>query len=89
MQVLVVRFLNAEVLSLDTAVAGFRSLVRLIAPGGHALVFGHTPVLPAVRQLADESGLRVRSAVAAMPGAEDKVFQFYLLHRPQDAAAGR
>nr|WP_239135454.1 class I SAM-dependent methyltransferase [Streptomyces sp. SID12488] len=86
-QVLVMRFLNAEVLSVDTAVAGFRSLVRLIAPGGHALVFGHTPVLPAVRQLAEETGLEVRSAVAATPGTEDEVFQFYLLHRPVAAAA--
>ncbi|MGB9999213.1 class I SAM-dependent methyltransferase [Streptomyces pseudogriseolus] len=86
-QVLVIRFLNAEVLSADTAVAGFRSLVRLIAPGGHALVFGHTPVLPAVRHLAAECGLEVRSAVAARPGTEDEVFQFYLLRRPADAAS--
>jgi 2-polyprenyl-3-methyl-5-hydroxy-6-metoxy-1,4-benzoquinol methylase len=91
-QVLVMRFLNSEVLSAETAVAGFRSLARLISPGGHALVFGHTPVLPAVRHLAAETGLLVRSAVAATPGTEDQVFQFYLLHRPAtdgaDAADG-
>ncbi|MGW7417908.1 class I SAM-dependent methyltransferase [Streptomyces sp. NPDC054863] len=81
-QVLVLRFLNAEVLSAEAAVEGFRSLVRLIAPGGHALVFGHTPVLPAVRHLAGETGLEVRSSVAAVPGRPDEVFQFYLLHRP-------
>ncbi|NDZ83247.1 methyltransferase domain-containing protein [Streptomyces sp. SID10853] len=81
-QVLVLRFLNAEVLSADAAVDGFRSLTRLIAPGGHALVFGHTPVLPAVRHLAGELGLEVRSSVGAVPGRPDEVFQFYLLSRP-------
>jgi len=85
-QVLVVRFLNSEVLSTRAAVDGFHSLLRLIAPGGHALVFGHTPVLPAVRHLAAQNELVVRSAVAATPGTEDEVFQFYLLHRPARTA---
>ncbi|MEW2289149.1 class I SAM-dependent methyltransferase [Streptomyces sp. NPDC047841] len=84
-QVLIMRFLNAEVMPADVAVEGFRTLARLIAPGGHALVFGHTPVLPVVRRLAAETGLRVVSSIAAHPDAEDEIFQFYVLRRPDSS----
>jgi isonocardicin synthase len=80
-KVLILRFLNAEVLPVEDAVKAFDALVPLIAPGGYAVVFGHTPVLPAVRLLAGRAGLEVLTAVASRP-EHTELFQFYVLRRP-------
>jgi hypothetical protein len=72
---LVVRFLNAEVV--HRAVAGplFEALARLVAPGGHVFVLGHTPVLLRPRAAARATGLRLVSATAAPPRYRG-LFQF-------------
>ncbi|MGM1065684.1 class I SAM-dependent methyltransferase [Saccharothrix sp. Mg75] len=84
---LVVRFLNAEVVPRAAALPAFRRLADLVAPGGHAFVFGHTSVLLDVHRAARVTGLRVRDAVGALPDGTG-LFQFYVLGRPGPPAAG-
>lgn len=79
---LILRFLNAEVVTRRDAETLLRTLLSSLKPGGLALVFGHTPVLPAVPWVAQELGLTLESSVAARPGRLE-LFQFYLLTRPQ------
>lgn len=76
--VLILRFLNAEVLTRQQAQTLFESLIGCVEPGGTVLVFGHTPVLLAVNWLAAQFGLRLESSVAARPG-QMELFQFYRL----------
>jgi isonocardicin synthase len=76
--VLVLRFLNAEVMPRQQAVALFHRLIRLIKPGGVIILFGHTPVLFAVPAEAARAGLRVLRSLGCIPGS-DELFQFYLL----------
>ncbi|WP_244142404.1 class I SAM-dependent methyltransferase [Pseudomonas allokribbensis] len=76
--VLILRFLNAEVLTRREARAAFESLIRCVKPGGTILVFGHTPVLIPVAWLAATHHLQLESSVAARPG-QVELFQFYRL----------
>ncbi|MCX2545562.1 class I SAM-dependent methyltransferase [Pseudomonas sp. COW5] len=76
--VLILRFLNAEVLTRREARAAFESLIRCVKPGGTLLVFGHTPVLIPVVWLASAHNLQLESSVAARPG-QTELFQFYRL----------
>ncbi|WP_065258295.1 class I SAM-dependent methyltransferase [Pseudomonas bananamidigenes] len=76
--VLILRFLNAEVLTRREARAAFESLIRCVKPGGTILVFGHTPVLIPVTWLAATHHLQLESSVAARPGKME-LFQFYCL----------
>ncbi|PMW97075.1 class I SAM-dependent methyltransferase [Pseudomonas sp. FW215-R2] len=76
--VLILRFLNAEVLTRREARAAFESLIRCVKPGGTILVFGHTPVLIPVAWLAVTHHLQLESSVAARPG-QVELFQFYRL----------
>ncbi|MGY2440651.1 class I SAM-dependent methyltransferase [Pseudomonas sp. SDO52101_S400] len=79
--VLILRFLNAEVLTRREAQAAFESLIRCVKPGGTILVFGHTPVLIPVAWLAATHHLQLESSVAARPG-QVELFQFYRLKVP-------
>lgn len=79
--VLVLRFLNAEVMLRDHAVALFHSLIERLKPGGVVILFGHTPLLFAVNEEASRAGLNVLRSLAALPGC-DQIFQFYVLERP-------
>ncbi|WP_323160166.1 class I SAM-dependent methyltransferase [Pseudomonas fluorescens] len=76
--VLILRFLNAEVLTRREARTAFESLIRCVKPGGTILVFGHTPVLIPVAWLAATHHLQLESSVAARPG-QVELFQFYRL----------
>jgi hypothetical protein len=77
---LVLRFLNAEVLTVAQAEATFRHLCGQLRPGAHAIVFGHTPVLAPVGPLCAELGFERLGAVGATPD-RDAVFQYHLLRR--------
>lgn len=79
--VLILRFLNAEVMTRREALAAFESLIRCVKPGGRILVFGHTPVLIPVAWLAVAHNLQIESSVAARPG-QIELFQFYCLRVP-------
>ena len=76
--VLLLRFLNAEVLTRDEAHALLRLLLTHLKPGATAIVFGHTPVLPNVGYLADTLGLSLKSSLASRPG-HIELFEFYVL----------
>lgn len=78
---LILRFLNAEVVTRRDAEALLRTLLGSLRPGGLALVFGHTPVPPAVPWIAQTLGITLECRVAARPG-QLELFQFYLLTRP-------
>lgn len=78
---LILRFLNAEVVTRQDAHTAFTHLVRWVKPGGTILVFGHTPVLLAVPWLAETLDLQVIGRVSARPGHEE-LFQFYHLTTP-------
>lgn len=78
---LILRFLNAEVVTRRDAETLLRTLLGSLKPSGLALVFGHTPVLPAVPWIAQALGITLESCVAARPG-QLELFQFYLLSRP-------
>ncbi|KAA0972897.1 trans-aconitate 2-methyltransferase [Pseudomonas sp. ANT_H12B] len=79
--VLILRFLNAEVVTRRDAEAAFSSLAQCVKPGGTILVFGHTPVLIPASYLAQTLKLRWVSSVAARPGHAE-LFQFYRLMTP-------
>ena len=79
--VLILRFLNAEVMTRREAHSAFESLVRCVKPGGTILVFGHTPVLLAMPWLAHTFGLVIISSIAARSGRQE-LFQFYRLTLP-------
>ncbi|RON24913.1 methylase [Pseudomonas brassicacearum] len=79
--VLILRFLNAEVMTRTDARQTFHEMVACVNPGGTLLVFGHTPVLLAVPYLAQMLKLELVSSVAARPG-QMELFQFYRLRVP-------
>jgi len=78
--VLVLRFLNAEVMTRAEAERLLRRLVSTLVPGGRLIVFGHTPVLPAMRYLAQQCALTLVSSLASC-GITGQLFQFYVLTR--------
>ncbi|WP_414170593.1 class I SAM-dependent methyltransferase [Streptoverticillium reticulum] len=80
--VLVIRFLNSEVLKSADTVGIFKSLCRTLAAGGYVLVFGHTPIVAPVRHLAQEAGMDVLTCTAARGDGE--LFQFYVLKSRPD-----
>ncbi len=75
---LIVRFLNAEVVTRKEAEVYFRSLATLLRRGGRMFVFGHTPVLINPEAHAAELGLRLLARVGRLPG-KNALFQFYIL----------
>ncbi|WP_420233285.1 class I SAM-dependent methyltransferase [Pseudomonas sp. ABY48] len=76
--VLVLRFLNAEVMTRAEAEHLLRQQVATLAPGGRLIVFGHTPVLPAMDYLASRCALTLVSRLASC-GITGQLFQFYVL----------
>ncbi len=79
--VLILRFLNAEVVTRATATRLLVHLCNCLNPGAKIIVFGHTPVLPDIPLMARQLGLTLLSCVAARPGRTE-LFQFYLLQAP-------
>jgi SAM-dependent methyltransferase len=79
--VLILRFLNAEVMTRTDARKAFHDLAACVKPGGTILLFGHTPVLIAVPYMAQLLKLELMSCVAARPG-HTELFQFYRLRKP-------
>lgn len=79
--VLILRFLNAEVLTRREANCAFSSLLRCVKPAGTILLFGHTPVLSAVPWLAYTHGLARVSSTGARSGHQE-LFQFYHMKAP-------
>jgi ubiquinone/menaquinone biosynthesis C-methylase UbiE len=78
--VLILRFLNAEVMTREDAHQIFQEMVACVKPGGTMLLFGHTPVLVAVPYLAQTLKLELISGVAARSG-HTELFQFYGLRK--------
>ena len=78
--VLVLRFLNAEVMTRAESEQVLSRLVPTLAPGGRLIVFGHSPVLPAVGYLAQCYALTLVSRLASCD-ATGQLFQFYVLTR--------
>jgi 2-polyprenyl-3-methyl-5-hydroxy-6-metoxy-1,4-benzoquinol methylase len=79
--VMILRFLNAEVMTRKEAQRAFHAMVACVKPGGTILLFGHTPVLIAVPYMAQALKLELVSSVAARPG-HTELFQFYRLRTP-------
>jgi 2-polyprenyl-3-methyl-5-hydroxy-6-metoxy-1,4-benzoquinol methylase len=79
--VLIVRFLNAEVMTRQQAQRTLRALVPCVKPGGTLLIFGHTPVLLAMPYMAQRLNLQRVSSVAAREG-KSELFEFYQLRVP-------
>lgn len=79
--VLILRFLNAEVIHRDDAHCVFKHMVNTLKPGAMLIVFGHTPVLINVRNRAQALGLRLISSLAARPG-HTELFEFYVMKKP-------
>ncbi|MDC9613630.1 MBL fold metallo-hydrolase [Xenorhabdus khoisanae] len=71
------RFLNTEVVSRSKAIILFRSVMRCLKDGGHAVLFGHTPVLLNKAELLNE-GCHVRSCIETVDGS---VVQFYVIQK--------
>lgn len=78
---LILRFLNAEVMTRADARQTFHDIVACVNPGGTVLVFGHTPVLVPVPYMAQLLKLELLSSVAARP-EQMELFQFYRLRVP-------
>lgn len=75
---LLLRFLNAEVVTRAHALLIFRRIVPALRPGGLAILFGHSGVLVPVQAEAARLGWRVLSCTAPTDDARG-VFQWYVL----------
>lgn len=78
--VLILRFLNAEVMPRQQAIDLFHHLARLVRGGGLLILFGHTPVLFPVELEAQRLGLSVVGCLAQCPETQ-ALFQFFILER--------
>lgn len=74
---LILRFLNAEVVTRAQAYALFDRLVPSVRRGGLIVLFGHTPVLVDVHESATRHGLRVQRSAA--PTGTDGIVPYYVL----------
>lgn len=79
--VLILRFLNAEVTTRMHAERLFRRLVANIRPDGLLILFGHTPVLVDVHYLAQEVGFTLIRCLGTRSG-HTELFEFYVLQAP-------
>lgn len=80
--VLIVRLLNAEVMTRKDAQCLFQDMIACVKPGGTLVLFGHTPVLLCVPYMAQLLKLELLSSLAARPGHME-LFQFYRLRMPE------
>lgn len=78
--VLVLRFLNAEMMPRQVARSLFHQLVGLVEKRGLMLIFGQSSLLLDIEQEVRHSDLRVVQSLAGVPGSSE-LFQFYLLER--------
>lgn len=78
---LLLRFLNAEVVTRVHALLIFRRVVQALRPGGMAILFGHSGVLVPVQAEAARLGWQVLSCTAPT-GDTRGVFQWYVLRAP-------
>jgi isonocardicin synthase len=86
--VLILRFLNVDVVSTQRAHLLFDACVRTVAPGGLVLVAGHTPILIPSAYF-EQSGFKVLERLGVTPGGERAAFQFYVLRRDGAVGGGR
>lgn len=75
--VVFIRFINSEVLKAADARQMIRPLVRVVKPGGHIVIFGHTPVLVSSADLIMDEELEVLQCMGGDP-KWDGVFQYYV-----------
>lgn len=78
---LIVRFLNAEVVTRADATALFDHLLSTVRPGGVIVLFGHTPLLVPVAGRAAAHGLRLVQCSAPLPD-DPALVQYYVLTVP-------
>ncbi|MFE0104648.1 hypothetical protein [Streptomyces sp. NPDC059009] len=86
--VLVLRFLNSEVVTVAQSVDLFDTLIGTLAPDGQVLAFGRTPLVLPVHEVARRHGLTVVSRVAG-DATTDTLFQYYVLARRHRATGHR
>lgn len=79
--VLILRFLNAEVTTRLHAEWLFRRLAANVRPDGLLILFGHTPVLVDVHYLAQELGFTLIRCLGTRSG-HSELFEFYVLQAP-------
>lgn len=84
--VLVLRFLNVNVVSTQQALLLFDACAQTVAPGGLVLVMGHTPVLVPSAYF-EQSGFTVMERLGVAAGGR-AAFQFYVLRRSTSAGVG-
>ena len=78
--VLILRFLNSEVVLRSDAEHHLQRLLRYVQPGGIIILFGHTPVLAPVKWLCDQLQLKFVSALDST--RDGRLFQFYVIEKP-------
>lgn len=79
---LIVRFLNAEVVTRAQATTLLDRLLRSLRPEGIAILVGHTALLPPIDGIAAANGCQVRQRTSATPDGL-AIFQHYVLRRPR------
>ncbi|GBG37200.1 class I SAM-dependent methyltransferase [Mycobacterium montefiorense] len=77
---LILRFLNAEVMPRTIAGDLFIQLSNLVSPRGRIFMFGHTPLLLDVSSAAHAANLQIESQIGVEPRSAG-IFQFYQLGR--------
>lgn len=76
--VLVLRFLNAEVVRSEKAESLFRQFAELLPSKSYMLVMGYTPVAISIPYLASHCGM---SIIRSIGGWGDTIFQYYVLRK--------
>lgn len=79
---LIVRFLNAEVVTRDQSITLLDRLLRALRPGGIAILVGHTALLPPIDGISAANGCRVRQRSSSTPDGE-AIFQCYVIARSE------
>jgi hypothetical protein len=77
-ELLVLRFLNAEVMHSEDAESYFLELANLLPSKSYMLIMGYTPVAISIPYLASQSGLSVLRSIG---GWQDMIFQYYVLRK--------
>lgn len=76
--VLILRFLNAQVITREEAEKYFFDLTTALRSGAYILVFGYTPVLPSILFLAQRCHLQLKQAIGHSCG---QIFEYYVLQK--------
>ncbi len=76
--VLILRFLNSEVMKREEAENYFVKFAEALQPGRYALMFGYTAILVNVLYMASRCGLEIERAI----GHDDEyIFEYYVLRK--------